>query len=112
MGLINKKKKSMKIKRNNKKLSKKIFKGGVCEEQTSYDNCKGHNKTCVWKSKYNVIEIDKTDGEKNDEGDCHTNCKLLENYSDCMDGPLCRWVDLNEVDKKNEEYDQNIGICF
>ena len=39
-------------------MSKKILKGGVCEEQTSYDNCKDHNNTCVWKSKYNVIEID------------------------------------------------------
>jgi hypothetical protein len=108
MGLINKKKKSIKIKRNNKKLSKKILKGGNCEEQTSFDNCSNHNKTCVWKSKYNVIDIDKTEAEKNEEGECHTNCKLIEDYSECMEGKVCRWIDLNEDGTQNKEY----GVCF
>ena len=108
MGLINKNKKSIKIKRNNKKLSKKILKGGICEEQTLFDNCSNHNKTCVWKSKYNVIDIDKTEAEKNEEGECHTNCKLIENYSECMEGKVCRWIDLNEDGTQNNEY----GVCF
>jgi len=112
MAYINKKKKSLKYRKNHKKISKKILKGGICEEQTSYDNCKDHNKTCVWKSKYNIIEVDKSDADKNEQGNCKTNCKLIEDYDECMGGLECRWIDLNDVNMKHTDYNKNEGLCF
>jgi hypothetical protein len=110
--MVFKKKKSNKVNKHKKKISRKIFKGGVCEVQTSHDDCNNYNETCVWKSKYNIIDIDKNEAEKNEEGECHTNCKLIEDYDECMRGPICRWIDLNQVDLKDTDYNKNTGICF
>ena len=106
------KKKSIKFNKNRKRQSKKILKGGICEEQITYDTCKDHSKTCSWKSKYSTIEVDKTDAEKNDQGECKTNCKLIEEYDECMNGPECRWVDLNIVNRNDKEYIKDQGVCF